>query len=164
MAHYWPPAPHDGGSLTLAITESNYRRSSLLRRFDNGALSLISIVKNRYWDRGAGLGGPGLSCGAWVNEGFVWLRPYPFAIGRTSVIPPVVSPAGWGWSGEILREGEIPIESFVTDDDYLSQFQKAFWTMEEAISYANGGELSPLAEHSEIVDPIFLRRSMKSHQ
>ena len=128
MAQYWPPAPHDGGSLTRAITETNYLRSSLLRRFDNGVLSLISIVKNRYWDRGAGSGGPGFSCGAWVNEGLVWLRPYPFAMSRAFTIPPLVSTAGWGWAGEFSEEGEILIKSFETDDEYLSQFQKPFWT------------------------------------
>ena len=58
MSIYWPSAPHRGGSLTKQITERNYRRSSLLRRFDSGVLSLVSVVKHRYFDRGAG-GSPG---------------------------------------------------------------------------------------------------------
>jgi len=157
MSIYWPSAPHRGGSLTKQITERNYRRSSLLRRFDSGVLSLVSVVKHRYFDRGAG-GSPGGGCGAWIDEGYVWLRPYPLSADDETSIPPIQSAAGWGWRGTVTTDAGLTISTYETESEYLQGFQEAFWSNYEAIQYANSIEGTLIADHSEIVDPRPFRR------
>lgn len=154
----WPPAPHDGGSFTDKLTRRNIRKASMLRRFDTGVLSLVSVVTNRYWDRGAGAGGPGHCGGAWINEGSVWLRPYPLDAADMNVIPPMRSVAGWSWQGSFTADDGQVFTTYETADNYLQQFQQSFWTVEEALHYANSVKGTSLSEHSEIVERALLRK------
>ena len=152
----WPDAPHNGGSLTHKLTYRNVGRASLLRHFDNGILSLVSIVKTSYWDRGLG-GGPGHGSGGWVREGAVWLRPYPRPADDKSNIPEIRSAAGWGWSGSAAAENGQVISTYTTEDQYLQQFEQSFWCYADAIEYANSVEGTLLSEHSTITERARLR-------
>lgn len=162
MTLSWPTTPHNGGRLTRKLTESNYRRASLLRRFDNGVLALVSVVKLRYFDRGAGAVGPGYGGGAWINEGSVRIQPYPLSAHEETNIPPMVSVMGWRWDGTVPTENGVTLNTFETKDEYLKEFQEAFWAVFEAIDYANSVRGSSLADHSEVVDPAQFRKLRKA--
>lgn len=60
-------------------------------------------------------------------------------------------------SGTIECEDGTILKSYETENEYLWQFQKAFWTMEEACAYANSCDTTELADHSEILDPRSFR-------
>jgi hypothetical protein len=93
----------------------------------------ISITTLRYFDRGAGsfMGG-----GAWITEAHVQCAAFPLDIANTTSLPNT-SVAGWVMS---YAEGEPPTLSLFSTERQMAadNFSRKFWTLSEALDYANG--------------------------
>ena len=154
----YPKFPHNSGRLTACLTTRNYSKCSLLRHFNNDLLSLVSVVNKRYWDRGAGVSSPGLGGGSWVEEGSIWLRPYPLQCPDQNIIPAIGSAAGQSYEGKIA---ENPVLGTCKQkSEYFKRFKRSLWSLNEALNYASSKENTLISENSVIVDPeIFSRNS-----
>jgi hypothetical protein len=119
----------------------------LLRYHPKLGFIRLSIVGHRYYDRGAG--GFMAGRGEWVHEGRVTCATYPEILDRTPRIPAIKSIAGWGFTGSVPITN-APGENIEIADKQASRpeaelYEAAFWTIGEAIAYANGDDGGDIA-------------------
>jgi hypothetical protein len=135
---HYPRSPQRGGKLASRLILSNWRSASALRYHKHLGLIRVSLVGMRYFDRGAGgfMGG-----GAWVYEGRVVCATYPEMVeGDEDRIPEIRSVAGWGFAGDAPsgRGRKVKIADRRASRPEVVGYEKAFWTIDEALDYANG--------------------------
>jgi hypothetical protein len=147
----YPPPPEDGGKLTSRLTASNWRRASAIRFHEAAGFLRVYVVGHRYYDRSTGsfMGGRG----SYVFEGRVVCESYPRAPWSKFVAPEVRSVAGWGFTGSVSAFGVSgPTLDFADPKNHkrlLDALGASFWTVREAIAYANGEADGLLASCTE---------------
>ena len=79
--------------------------------------------------------------GAWVYEGRVTCATYPELVEGDEVhIPEIRSVAGWRFAGDAPSGSgrKVKIADRRASRPEVVGYEKAFWTIEEALDYANG--------------------------
>jgi hypothetical protein len=150
LALYYPKSPEGGGKLTSRLTESNWKKASSIRFHKNGGFIRVYVVGHRYFDRVAGgFMGPG----AYVYEGRVVCESYPTDSVGQSKVPEIKSAAGWGFSGTVQNVDGRALSFFdpKSKKKYVDSLAKEFWTVQEALTYANGEDGGRIAQETEPV-------------
>lgn len=146
-ANLRPTGTKAAHKLANRLTPKNWRSNSVIRFMPGIGYVRITVVGNRYFDRGAGgfMGG-----GGWIFEGRVVCSAYPEAVDASDRIPVLKSKAGWEYRGEVLMTsgktaiaGDRPSSKPAT-----ASLDQEFWSIEEALAYANGDDGGALAAAS----------------
>lgn len=118
----------------------NYRHSALVRWSDELGFIQVCVVGLRYFDGGAG---PFMGPGAWIHEGHVVCRKFP--VDSKSFIPAQALTSIAGWSIGIPYGGPRSSRSASKQNPVPAHWQKKFWTLAEALAFANGDDGGALA-------------------
>lgn len=133
--------------LVNRLTTRNYSRSACLRFHQELGFIRVSVMKLRYFDRGAGgfMGG-----GAWVNEGHVFCHAMPANALEFEPEPVVRSVAGWTLAPSDPLSDQAPSRGSRRQKE-VSAWNDEFWTLDEALAYANGETNTDFATLTEPV-------------
>ena len=104
-----------------------------------------------------------MGSGGWIFEGRVVCNAYPEIVEDLPRMPEIKSKAGWGYQGPLSdASGEIVL---VGDKASLKlgiqALNQEFWTLEEALAYANGEDSKLLAISSE---PVSVSRAKHGYR
>lgn len=133
--------------LVNRLTLRNWRSASVIRFMLGTGYFRVSVVGNRYFDRGAGgFMGPG----EWVYEGRVICSTYPEAVEDCIRSPAIKSKAGWSYEGEVqTASGDTVLVSDRSSSKRVAEaLNREFWSIDEALAYANGEDAGLLADIS----------------
>jgi len=136
--------------LVNRLTLRNWRNASIIRFMPDVGYFRVTVVGNRYFDRGAGgFMGPG----EWIFEGRVICSAYPEIIEDLPRVPEIKSKAGWGYRGVVSDPSDqmVLVEDKTSSKQEIQALNQEFLTLEEAITYANGDDGNLLAKSSEPV-------------
>ncbi len=160
MSMTWPQPPEAGGKLTSRLTGNNWRHASLIRFHKQAGFIRVYVVGHRYYDRGAGgfMGG-----GSFIQEGRVVCESYPSEPAKKHRVPALKSVAGWGYSGPGRTDDGVELD--ISDPKNLKacvdNLSAEFWSVGEAIAYANGEAGGALALATEPVRVTWARASYR---
>jgi len=138
--------PATPGQPRTRLTMNNFRNGYCMRWNSDLGFIRISITTLRYFDRGAGsfMGG-----GAWITEAHVNCSVFPLDVIDKPPLP-TSSIAGW-----VIPQPEkttpAPNLTSVKTKIALDKFNRKFWSLSEAIEYANGATESELAQQTCLV-------------
>lgn len=140
------------------LRRSDWRGASVIRHHLRLGFIRLAIVGMRYFDRGAGgfIGG-----GAFVYEGRVTCITYPEPMVSKPALPAIDSVAGWGFIGSVPiddTDGQtLEIADRPATRPMAKRYEKKFWTIDEAIAYANGEDGGEVARDTSRVNVRLVR-------
>jgi hypothetical protein len=126
------------GRVVSRLNRRTVRESFVIRAHPTFGMFRITVVPLTYYDRGAG--GFMAGRGEYITEGRVVCEPYPSSSTPNQYYAEK-SVAGWGWAGEVdadSRQIKVDDPKPVSKKDAISNYNQEFWTLDEALSYANG--------------------------
>jgi hypothetical protein len=130
-------SPQRGGKLASRLTLSNWRNAPVLRYHKDLGFIRVSLIGLRYFDRGAG---GFMDGGAWCMRVESFARPIPRPLKRMkNRIPEILSvaPSRRGKNEKVADRRSSRPEAV---------YEKAFWTIDEALDYANGEDDGAIAK------------------
>jgi hypothetical protein len=130
--------PSRGSTLVKWLTTANYGTSSALRRHPSLGFFRVTVVSMRYFDRGAG---PFMGRGAWVTRCDVECHSYPERLDEFYVDE----------AGDEYMYPETRPE--------VKTYNRRFWSVDEALAYANGRDNGDLAQTTKAVDVDQMKKS-----